>query len=88
MIARLPPLLRGECTLRGVLILAAAFPAEPRDRLETLIHRHIQEVATREWPMMARKTATLEIVSRQLAEALQLYARPDAHQPRPGCRTT
>jgi hypothetical protein len=57
--------------LRGVLILAAAFPAHSRDRLETLDHRHIEEVATKEWPMMARQTATLEIVPRQLAEALQ-----------------
>ena len=58
--------------LRAVLILAAAFPPQSRDRLETLVHGHIEEVATREWPMMAHKKATLEIVPRHLAEALQL----------------
>lgn len=57
--------------LRSVLILAADFPEESRTRLETLVHGHIEEAATKEWPMMARDTATLEIASRQLTEALQ-----------------
>ena len=57
--------------LRSVVILADAFPAESRERLETLIHRHIEEVATKEWPMMARRTATLDVVPRHLVEALQ-----------------
>jgi hypothetical protein len=58
--------------LRNTLVLATAFPKEPRSRLETLIHSHIEDVATKEWPMMARQTATLEIVPRNLVEALQL----------------
>jgi len=58
--------------LRGVLILATAFPGDLRGRLETLIHTHIEEAATKEWPMMARQTATLEIAPRNLVEALQL----------------
>jgi hypothetical protein len=58
--------------LRAVMILAAAFPEESRERLETLIHSHIEEAATKEWPMMARQTATLDIAPRQLAEAVQL----------------
>lgn len=57
--------------LKTVLILAADFPEESRARLETLVHGHIEEAATKEWPMMARDTATLEIASRQLTEALQ-----------------
>jgi hypothetical protein len=40
--------------------------------LETLIHSHIEEAAIKEWPMMARQTATLEIVPRNLVEALQV----------------
>jgi len=40
--------------------------------LETLIHTHIEEAATKEWPMMARETATLEIAPRNLVEALRL----------------
>src|SRR5215510_12934344 len=58
--------------LRAVLILATAFPGDSRGRLEALIHTHIEEAATKEWPMMARETATLEIAPRNLVEALQL----------------
>ena len=59
-------------SLRAVLILATTFPGELRGRLETLIHSHIEEAATEEWPMMARQTATLAIAPRNLVEALQL----------------
>ena len=58
--------------LRNTLVLASAFPKESRSKLETLIHSHIEEVATKEWPMMARQAATLEIVPGNLVEALQL----------------
>ena len=58
--------------LRAVLILAPAFPGELRGRLEALIHNHIEEAATKEWPMMANQTATLEIAPHNLVEALQL----------------
>jgi hypothetical protein len=58
--------------LRAVLLLATAFPEEVRGRLENLIHNHIEEAATKEWPMMAHQTATLEIAPRQLAEAFHL----------------
>jgi len=57
--------------LRSVLILAVAFPGESRERLETLIHDHIEEAATKEWPMMAQQTANLEIIPRKLTEALE-----------------
>jgi hypothetical protein len=40
--------------------------------LETLIHTHIEEATTKEWPMMSHETATLQIVPHQLVEALQL----------------
>jgi hypothetical protein len=58
--------------LRNALVLATAFPGEPRSRLEALIHSYIEEAATKEWPMMARQTETLEIAPRTLIEALQL----------------
>jgi hypothetical protein len=58
-------------SLRSALILAASFPRESRGRLEALIHGHIEEAATREWPMMAQQTANLEIVPRELTEALE-----------------
>jgi hypothetical protein len=59
-------------SLRTALIFANAFPQEPRGRLETLIHSHIEEAAIREWPMMAHQTATLQLAPRNLVEALQL----------------
>jgi hypothetical protein len=58
--------------LRAALVLSNSFPGELRGRLETLIRGHVEEAATKEWPMMARRTATLEIVPRNLVEALQL----------------
>src|SRR5262249_40256840 len=58
--------------LRAALVLATAFPVESRGRLETLIHSHIEEAATKEWPMMAHQTATLELVPHNLVEALQV----------------
>jgi hypothetical protein len=58
--------------LRAVVILATTFPGESRGRLEALIHHHIEEAVTKEWPMMARQTATLAIAPRHLVEALQL----------------
>ena len=41
-------------------------------RLRALICDYITEAANEEWPTMARGTATLKIVPRTLAEALQL----------------
>jgi hypothetical protein len=58
--------------LRAVTILAIAFPGESRGRLDSLIHAHVEEAVTKEWPMMAHETATLEIAPRNLVEALQL----------------
>src|SRR5262245_60041181 len=39
--------------LRASVILTAAFPEASQRRLESLIRSHIEEVATKEWPMMA-----------------------------------
>jgi hypothetical protein len=58
--------------LRAVVILVASFPGEPEARMRTLIHRYIEEVATQEWPTLARHTATLRITPLALAEALHL----------------
>jgi hypothetical protein len=62
---------REASALRGALILAAAFPGEPQARLRALIRHHIEEAATEEWPKMAHQTATLGIIPRHLADALQ-----------------
>jgi hypothetical protein len=59
-------------SLRAVVLLAAAFPGEPERQLKTLVHDDIQKAANEEWPMMAHRAATLHIVPRELAEALEL----------------
>ena len=63
---------REASALRAVVILAASFPGEPEARMRALIRRYIEEVATQEWPMLARHTATLRITPRAVAEALHL----------------
>ena len=63
---------REPSALRTVVVLAASFPGEPESRMRALIRRYIEEVATQEWPMVARHTATLGITPRALAEALHL----------------
>jgi Protein of unknown function (DUF4239) len=63
---------REASALRAVVILGSIFPGTPEAHLRALIHRYIEEVATHEWPMMAKRTATLRITPRPLAEARQL----------------
>ena len=58
--------------LRAVVVLAAAFPGEPESRLRALVRRHIEQVTTQEWPMMASGTATLRFTPPSLNEVLQL----------------
>jgi len=63
---------REASELRDVLILATVFPAESRGKLETLIHNHIEEATTKEWPMMAHRSITMRIVPNNLVKALQV----------------
>jgi hypothetical protein len=63
---------REASALRGVILLAAAFPGEPDTRLRDLIRRHIEDAVTQEWPAMARHSATLTLAPPRLSEALQL----------------
>jgi Protein of unknown function (DUF4239) len=63
---------REASALRAVVVLAASFPAEPEVQLRGLIRRYIEEATAQEWPMMARRTATLRAAPRSLTEALQL----------------
>src|SRR5262245_36179907 len=58
--------------LRAIVVLAASFPGEPEARLRALIHQYIDEVVTREWPMMARQTATLRVGTPTITDALQV----------------
>jgi hypothetical protein len=63
---------REASALRSVVILAAAFPGESETRLRNLIRSYIMDAAAQEWPMMAQRTATLQVIPYSLAEALQL----------------
>jgi uncharacterized protein DUF4239 len=58
--------------LRAVVVLGASFPGEPDAQLRNLIRRYIEQAASQEWPMMARRTATLQTLPGDLAQALQV----------------
>jgi multisubunit Na+/H+ antiporter MnhB subunit len=58
--------------LRAVVILAAAFPGEPEMRLRNLLRTYVADAVAQEWPLMAHRTATLQMIPYSLAEALQL----------------
>jgi hypothetical protein len=78
-------IMREASALRAVVILAANFPGEPEAHIRRLIHLHIEEAASQEWPKMAQHRATLRIIPGPLAEATQL-ALALSQQPRPGDR--
>jgi uncharacterized protein DUF4239 len=63
---------REASALRTVVILSAAFPGEPETRLRNLIRSYVADAVAQEWAMMARRTATLQVIPYSLAEALQL----------------
>lgn len=62
---------REASALRSVVILANSFPGEPEARVRALVRSYIEEAATREWPMMAQRTATLRLAPPPLVEVLQ-----------------
>jgi hypothetical protein len=63
---------REASALRSVVILASSFPGETETRVRALVRSYIEEAATREWPMMAQRTATLRLAPSPLVEVLQL----------------
>ena len=63
---------REASALRSVDLLTDAFPDETDARMRVLIHRHVDEAVTREWPAMAEGKATLSVVPAALDDALQL----------------
>jgi hypothetical protein len=56
--------------LRGVVLLAAAFPGETESRLRALVRQHITDAVNEEWPAMSRRRETLSMIPGPLAEAL------------------
>jgi len=63
---------REASALRSVVLLADAFPGEPRARMRLLVRRHIHDAVTQEWPAMAHDRANLTLVPTPLADALHL----------------
>ena len=63
---------REASALRTVVLLASSFPKEQEAQIRGLVRRHVDEAVNTEWPTMAIQSATLEVASPPLAEALQL----------------
>jgi hypothetical protein len=63
---------REASALKSVVLLAASFPGDPETRLLGLVHRYVEDSASRDWPAMARGTADLRMTPQALADALQL----------------
>jgi hypothetical protein len=63
---------REASALRSIIILSSAFPGEPEARVHALVRSYIEEATTREWPMMAKRTATLRITPRAVQELFKL----------------
>jgi uncharacterized MnhB-related membrane protein len=58
--------------LGAVVILASAFPGEPETHLRSQLRSYVADAVAQEWPMMAHRTATLQVIPYSLAGALQL----------------
>jgi Protein of unknown function (DUF4239) len=63
---------REASALRAIVVMAANLPEETAANLRGLMRTYIEEVADREWPMMAERSATLTTAPGQLVQALQL----------------
>lgn len=62
---------REASALRAVMLLSPGFPGEPGERLRELVRQQIRDAETIEWPAMARKEASLTMIPKPLAQALQ-----------------
>ena len=63
---------REASALRAMVLLGASFPGEPEAALRMLVHRHIDDVVTREWPAMGRHQLSLTLAPATLTEALRV----------------
>jgi hypothetical protein len=63
---------REASALRSVVLAAASFPEEVQARVVDLVRGYIEEVATQDWPAMARRTADLRESPPPLVDALKL----------------
>jgi len=63
---------REASSLRTVVLLSRAFPADAQARIRALITQHIREVQDVEWPAMAHQRATLTMIPAALGQALEV----------------
>jgi hypothetical protein len=63
---------REASALRGVVLLADAFPEAVGTQFRGVVARHIDDAVTNEWPAMAHEQVTLSMVPSALAEGLRL----------------
>jgi hypothetical protein len=63
---------REASAIRMAILLAASFPGEPETQIRSLLRRHIDEIVSTEWPMMAQQSASLKVAPPTLAETLRL----------------
>src|SRR5437763_11644611 len=50
---------REASALRTVLVISASFSGDTESRIRILIRDHIEETTTKEWPLMAQRSASL-----------------------------
>ena len=63
---------REASALRTILVMSAAFPGDKEAQFRTLIREHIEDTATKEWPTLSRRNASLRFAPLNLAKTLQL----------------
>src|SRR5215203_1786835 len=62
---------REASALRAVVLMSPSFPGAPGERLRALVRQQISDAEKVEWPAMARKKASLTMIPKPLAQALQ-----------------
>ena len=63
---------REASALKTILVMSATFPGDIEAQFRTLVRDHIEDIATREWPMLAHQSASLRFTPPNLAKTLQL----------------
>jgi len=63
---------RESSALRTILVISPTFSRDIEARFRTLVRDDIEGTATKEWPMLAHRSASLRFTASHLVEALQL----------------
>jgi hypothetical protein len=72
---------REASALRAVVLLSPSFPGAPGERLRALVRQHVIDAETVEWPAMALKQASLTMIPKPLAQALETTMTLDPKGP-------